>query len=201
MPGQILRGDGRHVLDISQPGHAEGIPGAHAAQQPGDGVDPLVVPVGLNGGNQIFLFAFHEIRQESPLFLWGIQQQLPQKFQHGLENPIPGQGKPVVHKAAVKAGGLVVPHPAHQGAHRPAVKFIQPLGHRPQVGTAVGAPQEHRGKQGVFRRLRLAHGPHQLKAEASLLESGIPAAAQGHAGGNGGGLHHSILLKTPKTRR
>ena len=201
MPGQILRSDGRHVLGVPQPGYAEGIPGAHVPQQPGDGIHPLVVPVGLNGRNQVFLLTFHEIRQKGTVFLGRIQQQLPQKFQHGSKDLISRQGEPVVHEAAVQAGGLIVPHPAHQGADRPAVKLVQPLGHCPQIGAAVGAPQEHRGKQGVFRRLLPAHGSRQLETEAALFESGIPAAAQGHAGSDGGGLNHTVLLKTPKPRR
>ena len=143
---------------------------------------------------RFFLLAFHEIRQKGPIFQRGIQQQLPQKVQHWEKHPVSGQGKAVVHKAAVHSGGLVISHPAHQRADGGPVQFIQPLGHGPQVRTIPGAPEQDSGQKGIFCRFLFAHGPHQLEAETTLLESGIPDVTQGHAGSDGCGFYHNRLL-------
>ena len=89
---QPLGGDGTDLLRLAQTGQTETVFLAQNPQQPAHGVNPLVVALGLNGGNQIFLFAFHKGFPKSPVFHRGIQQQFFQKCHHGLQHRISRQG-------------------------------------------------------------------------------------------------------------
>ena len=194
MPVQPHRIDGRHLFGLSQPGQAEGILPAHGLQQAAHGIGPLVIHLGFDGGDEIFLLALHEGGQESALFCGGFQQQLRDKFHHGLQHPVPRQGKPVIHEAAVKAGGLVVAHPADHRADGCAVELVQPVGDGPQIAVFFCAPQQHRGQQGIHGVFIRRHGPDDLETETALLEPGIPAAPQGDAFRKLIGLDHRFSL-------
>ena len=174
--------DGGHLFGFTQPGHAEGISVAHDFQQLLHSVGPLVVQLRFDGGDEVLLLAFHKAVQESPFFQRGVQQHLLEKFQHRLQHPVAGEGEAVIHKAAENAGGLVVTHPPHQGGEGCAVQFIQIFGDGPQVRAAPGAPQQNGGQQRIAGRLLPPHMPHQLEAEAALLESAVPADPEGNAG-------------------
>ena len=181
-----------HLLLVSQPGQAEAVLPAHGPQQAAHGVNLLVVELAFDGGDQVAFLALHKFHPEAPILQGGFLQQLPEKPGHGLQHPVPGQGETLVHEAAVQPRGLVVPHPAHQWAHRRAVQVVQGHGDAAQVRVAHRSPEQHRGDQGIHGRLGLRHRPHQLHAEAALLKPGIPAAAQNHTGKKGMGFNHII---------
>ena len=103
---QPLRRNGFHLFRFPQPGNAEAVLPAHDPQQPARGVDPLVIPVGLNGGNEVFLFALHIFRQESSVLQQRFVQQFRKEIHCALQHPVPRQGKPVVQKAQVYARRL-----------------------------------------------------------------------------------------------
>ena len=73
MGQKFHRINGRHLLRLTQTGQTEGIRRAHDFQQPGHGKGPLVVELGFDGGNEVFLLAFHEGREKSPIFPGRIQ--------------------------------------------------------------------------------------------------------------------------------
>ena len=162
VPIQHDRVNIRHLPGLSQPGQAEGVLPAHGPQQALHGVGPLVVQLGLYGGNQVLLFALHKGRQEPALFQRGFQKQLLQKCRHRLQHPVSRQGKPVIHKAAVQAGGLIVSHPANHRADGCAVQLIQPLGDGADIRVGLGAPQQHRRQQGIHGIFLRLHGADQL---------------------------------------
>lgn len=191
---QPLGGDGSHLLRLSQPGNAKGIGGAHIFQQAAHGIHLLVIPITFNGGDEIFLFAVHIAAEEASLLHRGTKQQLPEEVRHGFQHLVAGQGEALVHKAAVQAGGLVVAHPAHQGADCRPVQVVQRQGNGTQAGMLPGSPQQHRRQQGVHGCLGFRHGAHQLHTQAALLESPVLHAAEGDPRPEGKGLNHSILL-------
>ena len=124
MSQQPRRVDGRHILRLAQPGQAEAVAAAHGFQQLSHGVGALVVQLGINGGNEILLFPLHKGGEKALPLRGEVQKDFLQKAEHRGKHPVAGQGKPVVHKAAVKAGGLVVPHPAHQRADGSAIQLV-----------------------------------------------------------------------------
>ena len=132
--------------------------------------------------DQIFLLPGHKIRVKGAVFGHRPQQKLPQKPHHGREDLIACHGEAVFHKGAGKPGGLVVAHPAHQCANGSAVQVIQPVGDGAQIRGRFAAPQQHRGQEGIQRRLLMALGTDELKAQASLPEPGVPAAPKCHTG-------------------
>ena len=179
---QLRRVDDRHVLRLAQTGQAEAVAPAHGFQQLSHGVDTLVVPLGFDGGDQVFLFPLHKGGEKALPLRGEIQKDFLQKAEHGGKHLITGQGEAVVHKAAVKAGGLVVPHPAHQRTDGSAVQLVQVFRNGAEVGAAFRAPEQHGGDQHILGGFLFRHGAHQLKAQAPLLEPVVPAGTQGHAG-------------------
>ena len=182
MGQQLQRVNGRHVLRLAQAGQAEAVAPAHDFQQLSHGVDALVVQLGFDGGDQVFLFPLHKGGEKSVPLRGEIQENFLQKADHGGKHLIAGQGEAVVHKAAVKAGGLVVPHPAHQRADGSAVQLVQIFRNGAKVGAALRTPEQHGGDQHILGGFLFRHGTHQLEAQAPLFEPVVPAGTQGHAG-------------------
>ena len=195
MGQQPRRVDGRHILRLAQPGQAEAVAAAHGFQQLSHGVGALVVPLGFNGGNEVLLFPLHKGGEKALPLHGEVQKNFLQKAEHRGKHPVAGQGKPVVHKAAVKAGGLVVPHPAHQRTDGSAVQLVQIFRNGAKVGAAFRTPEQYGGDQHILGGFLLRHGAHQLKAQAPLLEPVVPAGTQGHPGEQCFCFDHVRLLK------
>ena len=176
---QRRRGNGRHIFLLAQPGNAKAVRPAQQPQHLIVGVDPLVVALGIDGGHEILFLALHKILAEDPILQGRLQQQLPDKIHHGLQNGIPIQGKPILHKAAEEAGGLVIAHPADGGAHGGAVKLVQAVGDAADIAVSPAAPEQYRRQQGIIGRLLPVHGPDELEAQGRLLEPLIAEAPQG----------------------
>ena len=191
---QGLGGDGRHIRHLSHPGNAEGILPAHILEQLADGVDPFVVELRLNRRDLVHLFPLHKIRQEAAVFRGIVKEQILYKGEGLLQNAFPVQGEAVIHHAYIEAGGLVIPRPAGNGAHRRAVELVQPQGDLPQIHGAVGAPEQHTGNQGVHGRLCPVHFPHILNAETILLKPAVREHRQTDAGIQFDSFGHRILL-------
>ena len=177
-----LGGDLLHLLRLSQPGNPEGIPGTHLPNQLAVCVNPLIVKLRFHGQDQIPFFVLHIIPAECPLLQHRLKQQLLQKADHGLQHPVTLQGIPVLYEAAIQAGGLVVPYPAHQRTHSRTVEIIQPQGDGPQVRGFFGTPQQHRGNQRVQCRFCPVHGPQELNTQTALFKSLIRKAPQHDSG-------------------
>ena len=184
MPVQLLMIQGLHLLGLTQAGDAEAVVLAHHFQQPGGGIGPLVAALGFNGGDQIALLAFHKFPVEAAVLHNGIQQQLTQEMDHRGQDPVSLQGKPILHKATVKAGGLIVADAAHQGAHAGTVQIVQPLGDAADIRVFPAAPQQNGRQQRIIGGFRRIHPAQELDAQRTLLEPAVPDAAQGHTGHN-----------------
>ena len=100
--------NGGNLLRFAKPGQAEAVLAAHDFQEPAYGVDSLVVPVCLDGGNEVLFFALHIGGQKAAAFRQGLLKQLGKKLHRALQHPVPGQGKAVIHKAQVQSRGLIV---------------------------------------------------------------------------------------------
>jgi hypothetical protein len=139
-------GDGGDILLLAQAGDGEGVTGAHGPDHPGHGVSLLVVQFRFHGGDQVPLLALHEVGEEGAACRGGVQEELLQQRQHGLQDLVPREGEPVFHKAAVEANGLDIADPADQGADGGTVERVQPMGDGAHIRAAFCAAQQHRGQ-------------------------------------------------------
>ena len=194
---KALRGDGLHILPLSQPGNPQGVLPAHKPGKLMGGVELLVVPDRIDGGDEVNLFPFHKVPGEAFPFHHRLQQQLPEEVRHGGKNPVPLQSVGILNKAANEPCGLVVPQPPGNGAHRSAVQIVQPEGDGPQIRGFFRSPEEHRRKQGIQRRFLPGHGAQQLKAEAPLLESGLTDTPEGDSLSQRDGSQHNDSPQSP----
>ena len=191
---KTLGGDGFYIVCLAQTGHAEGIPRAHYLHQTVGGVSPLIVLFRGNGGQEILLFALYKVSAECAVFRKGAEQKLLQKGNHRGKDPIAVQSVFFPHKAAAKAGGLIIAHPAQTGAQRRAVQIVQSHSNRTQVGGGLTAPEQYRRQKRVQSGFLPAHRPHKLHGKALLLKSGIGKTLQGDARQQSGGVNHKNSL-------
>ena len=172
----------RHLLLFAKSGQAERIVAAHIFQQAAHGIGTLVIALGFDGGNEIFLLTLHDFRQEVTVFQVAVQQHFPHKIDHGPEDLISRQGEPILHKTAVQTHGLVIADAAHDRANRRAVQGIQLGSNGTKIRILFGSPQQYGGQKGIHGAFSGMHQPHHLNTQTALLEPPVLHTPQHHSG-------------------
>ena len=138
---KALWGNGGHILGFAQSGQAKGIAPAHFFDHLVCGIGTLIVALGFNGRDEVFLFAFHIVGAVASVLQHRLQKQLSQKIHHRLQQMLPFQGIAVGDKAAGKAGHLIVTGATHQRANGSAVQMVQSQGDAAQIRRSTAAPE------------------------------------------------------------
>ena len=170
MRRQGLRRDRGDVLSIAEAGDAGGFALAHDPAHAHGGVDALVVLRGLDGVDQVLLFAFDIAGIQQAVFQRGMEQNVAEKLHHRGKDGLASREEGLFNKISVKAGQLRFAAQADERAERCAVQLVKAHRDGAHIRPALRAAQQHTRQQSIKRGGGLRVRAHQVEAKAAGLE-------------------------------